>query len=349
MNENERGWRPGPGAPDDGIGDLIRSAGRRPEVPDQELAALRDAARSAWRRVSAEQRGRKWRLRGAYALAASVLIVLLGGWWWLSHRAPGVAGGVATAELASGGVSAFSGAGAADRETISPGDSLSVGAVVETAGPGDGEEEAGLVALRWTGGESVRLDAGTRLRIVSPPRLELERGAVYVDSGPPETAGGDFEIATPLGTVREIGTQYEVRLQQRGDAMLVRVREGEVSVRRDGEAHSAARGEQLRLPRDGSVARTALKADDPAWLWVLEAAPPIEIEGRSLASFLNWAARETGREVRYADGALARSAETIRLHGAIEGLRPDEAVAVVLQGSGLDRRIENGVMLVFRP
>lgn len=349
MNENERGTRPGPPATDDGIGDLIRSAGRRPAVPDDDLAALKDAARSAWRRMAAEQRRRRVRRRSAFALAASVLFALAGAWWWLHDGAPVGPQAIATVELVSGRVDAFPGAGDEARVTLSPDDSLSVGAVVETAGAGGGEEASGLVALRWIRGQSVRLDAGTRLRIVSPSRLALERGAVYVDSRRSAGDGGDLEIVTALGTVREIGTQYEVRLQDEGGAMLVRVREGEVSVHREGEAHTAARGEQLALLGDGAVARTAMKADDPAWLWVLETAPSIDIEGRSLASFLDWVGRETGREVRYADGKLARSAETIRLHGTIEGLRPDEALAVIVQGSGLDYRLEDGVALVFRP
>ena len=53
--------------------------------------------------------------------------------------------------------------------------------------------------------------------------------------------------------------------------------------------------------------------------------------------------------LRYADEALARSARTIRLHGTIEGLRPDESVGMVLQGSGLDHRSEEGVLLIVRP
>ena len=41
----------------------------------------------------------------------------------------------------------------------------------------------------------------------------LERGAVYVDSGVgPGRHPGSVGIHTPLGVVRDIGTQYEVRV-----------------------------------------------------------------------------------------------------------------------------------------
>ena len=67
-----------------------------------------------------------------------------------------------------------------------------------------------------------------------------------------------------------------------------------------------------------------------------------------MQSFLDWVARETALEVRY-HADIEASAPGIRLHGTIEHLRPDEALAVVLRGSGLDYRIEEGELLVLRP
>ena len=66
-------------------------------------------------------------------------------------------------------------------------------------------------------------------------------------------------------------------------------------------------------------------------------------------AFLDWVGRETGWQLRYADEAIERSVATIRLHGTIEGLRPDESLDVILQGSGLDHRLEDGQILVIRP
>jgi ferric-dicitrate binding protein FerR (iron transport regulator) len=177
----------------------------------------------------------------------------------------------------------------------------------------------------------------------------LEQGAVYVDSGPSAPADTGLEIVTSFGVVREVGTQFEVRLDGEADTLHVRVREGSVSVRWDGESDAADRGETLTLRRDGSIVRGAVEPDGPEWAWVLAAAPSLDIEGRSLDSFLDWVARENGWQIRYADGALERSAGTIRLHGTIEGLRPDESLQAILEGSGLDHRTEDGVVLVFRP
>jgi ferric-dicitrate binding protein FerR (iron transport regulator) len=261
-----------------------------------------------------------------YALAACLLLLLLGGWWWLAGDDRAVLGDIANVELSSG--------------------DLTVG---ETLKKGDILEPAGRVAVRMVRGQSVRLDEGSRLLMLSESRLELERGAVYIDSGPSAPAGAATEILTPLGSVTETGTQFEVRLVDESDSVRISVREGGVSITTDEGSHAAVGGEQLTLGRDGSAERSALAPDAQQWFWVLETAPAIEIEGRSLASYLDWVARETGWRIRYADETLQRSAETILLHGTIEGLRPDESLGVVLEGSGLFYLREDGSVLIARP
>jgi hypothetical protein len=347
MNENEKAPKSGVPETDERLGELIRSAGRRPAIPERDRAVLEDAARSAWRRMATAERGKRLRRRSAYALAASILIALAGAWWWMADGTPPIPEEVAKVESASGRVASLPGNGPGTRTTLSAGSSILVGDALETGGVG--EESAGLLALSWVHGQSVRLDAGTRLRIASLSRIELARGAIYVDSVSTVPAEEELEILTPLGVVREIGTQYEVRVDVAAGTVRVRVREGGVLVQHDGEALSAMSGGQLILHDDGSVSRDVVDPAGSDWLWVLEAAPALDIEGASLASFLEWAARETGLEVRYADEELARSASTILLHGSIEGLRPDQSIDLILQGSGLEHRVEDGAVLVFRP
>ena len=55
----------------------------------------------------------------------------------------------------------------------------------------------------------MRLDADTRLGLVSGSVLELHRGAVYVDSG---ALAQRLEIRTPFGIARNVGTRFDVRL-----------------------------------------------------------------------------------------------------------------------------------------
>jgi hypothetical protein len=273
-----------------------------------------------------DERRRRYRRRTFFAIAASLIVVLFGGWLWLSSTNPFGSAEIATVQFATG--------------DFNIGDILSEGENLEPSGP---------VALRMAGGQSVRIDGGTRLELLTASRLQLDSGAVYIDSGPPATAGAAIEIVTSLGVVREIGTQFEVRIADEAESMQVSVREGSVSISRDSETLSAARGEQLTLDRQGLAARSALAADAAHWSWVLDAAPPLEIEGRTLADYLDWVARETGWQIRYADEDLARSAEKILLHGTIEGLRPDESLGVILEGSGLYYLTADGAVLIARP
>jgi len=340
----ERNETTGNSIGNDEIGRLLREAGRRPPIPPDDLAAIRAAARTAWGHSTAARRAHGPRRLGMYALAASLLLAALTSPWWFATRSPSAPDMIATVEVRTG-----AGQVALERDVISSidvGDKLSIGTTLTTDGA-EGQQPARL-ALRMASGPSIRVDSGSRVQLLAGSQLRLQRGAVYVDSGS-TAADGAVEILTPVGAVREIGTQFEVRLRAADDAVRVRVREGTVSVSLGRESHAAARGEEITLQGDGSIARRAVAPDGPEWQWVLAAAPALDIEGRSLDSYLDWIARETGWRIQYADTALERSADTILLHGTIEGLRPDESVAVILQGSGLDHRRADGVLEIFRP
>jgi hypothetical protein len=84
----------------------------------------------------------------------------------------------------------------------------------------------------------------------------------------------------------------------------------------------------------------------PQWDWILEAAPPFELDGSTLAAFLAWVEREDGRPVRFADPALEARAATTILHGSAAGLRPDQALAAILPTCGLRHRIEGETFLI---
>lgn len=334
MNEHQR-------AEEQEVRELIVGAGPRVAVPAEDVATIKAAAREEWRAmVERERRQRQGlRFRGAAALAAGVLLALGIGWWWTSGTGPMAAPVVASVELVAGSVRS------GEEVELQVGGELNAGSAVETAG-WTGGASAGA-ALRLTGGQSLRLAADTRVRLVSERRVELEHGTVYVDSGSTAAAGG-VEIVTVLGTVRDIGTQFEVRLGEADAAVRVRVREGEVSLEADSDTHVAVRGEQLSLLGDGSIVRAAVERYGPEWDWVIATAPGIEIEGLPLSSFLAWACREIGRDLRYAEPALAEAAKTNIVHGSAAGLTPTQALASVVAASGVRHEVENGTILITR-
>lgn len=328
---------------------LIEMAGRRPEVPEEDLAIIKAAAREAWQ---AKLRSREARRFGAtrvrvLALAAGLLVAVGASWWWWIGRSVTGPSPAARIETIAGRVTMRT-LEQEGRETpitsIEMGQAIPAGTELDTTGADRGVPAQ--AALRLAGGSSLRIDAGSLVRIASLSVIELESGAVYVDSGAEPARGTAVEVRTPLGVAADFGTQFEVRLLDGGATMRVRVREGMVLVEQAEASHSAVDGVELTLHRDGSVVSRRVPAHGPEWRWVLNTAPHFDIEGRTLREFLDWVARETGWQVRFADQAIGTSAEAITLHGAFGDLTPDQAPDVVLPGAGLSGRVVDGTLVV---
>lgn len=322
---------------------LLAEAGPRSEVPAWDLAAIKAAARREWSDMVRAERERKRLVRGsgALALAASLVLAVLAAWWWSARTAPSAPERVASIEVVRGAVTVEEVAERHGAPGASVGERLPAGAVVST---GDGAD--GRLAVRLEGGHSLRLDGGSRARLLSARRLELLRGAVYLDSGPLPAVGPPVEIVTAFGIVRDIGTQFEVRLGAGASAVRVRVREGKVSLDSDGSTHLAAAGEELSLDSDGSVMRAQVEPWGGVWEWVERSAPGLEIDNLPLAGYLDWVSRETGLDVEWESTALERSAASIRLHGTITELTPRESLTVLLPASGLGWEVEPGVLRI---
>lgn len=347
MNRHEKPpRRPGARRNEDEVRRLLRIAGRRPAPPEEDLAAIRSAARGAWEALLDERRGRQGRrfwapARRALVLAAGLALAALAAFWWLgSERQPASGGVVARVERVSGSL-------LTGEETLAVAAEIAAGAELSTGSPGSGR--SGRAALRMVDGQSVRLDQGTTVRLASASSLELVQGSVYIDSPPSEAIDRHLEVLTDLGTVVEIGTQFEVRLDADGGVLDVRVREGAVSVRHAGLSVTARLGEALTVRRDGSVSRSSVATDAAVWDWVLDIAPALPIEGRPLAEILERAAREMGWALVYAGEELERAATSILVRSSAEGLRPDEALEVALRGSGLEYEVRDTTLTVSRP
>jgi hypothetical protein len=213
------------------------------------------------------------------------------------------------------------------------GDGLVPGASVRTAGDA-------VVALRLSDGTSVRLAGSSQLEIAAARRLRLVGGAAYIDSGigPSEAVA----LETAYGTVVDVGTQFEVRLLEQ-PGLRVRVREGEVRIEGDGATHRVTAGRQLIL-RGNGVESSRIAADDPGWGWASDAAPPLDVAGRSVPELYDWACRELGLTWRSARPRA--ELEQIIIHGTIEGLTPAEAMQQVATSSGLAVRREGSVLIV---
>jgi hypothetical protein len=332
----------GNGADDRLVARLIKLAGRRRPVPAARAARVRAAVHAEWQTAMRSRRRRRTTTRAAWSLAAAAMLILavgLAAWragvgpWATASPVASVEAVRNAAQLAA----SDSASRAGESETARAGMVLHAGAVVET-------DAEGLLALRFDTGHSVRIDGATRLRVRSGNRLELQRGAVYVDSGPEAGTAEALSVDTPFGTAREIGTQFEVRLA--GESMLLRVREGAVDLEHHGQSQTAHAGVELELNARGELRRGEIPLHGPQWDWVQRSAPAYDLDEATLQSFLSWAARETGMKVLYLDASTAEAAPEISLSGSIEGLTPQEALTAVLPTCGLSHRIEQGTLII---
>ncbi len=144
--------------------------------------------------------------------------------------------------------------------------------------------------------------------------------------------------------VREIGTQFEVRLSD--ETVRVRLREGTVVVHRGEESHELHAGAELEVSVDGSVVRRPVSLHADAWDWATSIAPMPDLEGLTAREFLDWVARERAWTLAFTDEGVARSAEEIVLGGSAARLTLDEALDAVLPTCGLTYRVADGVLVV---
>jgi hypothetical protein len=307
---------------------LLEEAGPRPPIPQDDLDAISTAARSAWR---TQVRRRPPAHRAVWISLAAALTVAIGIVWWWTSRGGRVPTPAARVEAVVGSVRLEK-----DSRPIAKGETIPLGAVLRSG--------AGRASLRLTGGATARLDVESQLSFVSASTLDLESGALYVDTG---SGRPSIEVRTPMGTASDVGTRFAVRIVGT-TALLVRVRDGAVLTQQRGRTYLTPAGQELLLRHDGTLERRDVAAHGPEWEWVLEASPGFDIEGRSLQEFLDWVSRETGWQIRYADNGLAESAAKIELHGSIGKLRADRAPFAVLPGAGLEGRLEDGTLVVQR-
>jgi ferric-dicitrate binding protein FerR (iron transport regulator) len=339
-------------AGNDAVASLIARGRPRRSVPSGARDRVHAAVREAWQDATRDQtatgrrhadrsdsrgrtgdrnRVRRWMLPAAMAasLALVGLLVARSPVDTLPSAAPVATVAVLTGELQT-----------ADGGSLNAGAAIETGAEVRT-GP------AGRAALVLADGISVRLDRDTRLILVADERLQLETGAVYVDTDAAATADARVTVVTPYATARDLGTQFDVRVAD--GSTTVRVREGVVSVSADRLRHVSNAGETARVDRSGDVRTDTVAPDDDSWQWATDIAPPFDVtKGRSLDRFLAWSARELGLELAYLEGADG-AAEAITLSGDVAGMTPRDALTAVMATTALDYRIEDGQLRVYRP
>lgn len=298
---------------------LLKTAGSREAPPREAYEQVLAAATGAWQDKVRRTRRRRW----VYALAASVAVaaVVVG----LVVRQPDPAQSpvqVASADRIAGQVFTLSSGESDWLDWGSDGRVIMTGDRLRT-------EEGSGAGLIMGPGVSFRIDESTEVWFESADCVHLLRGAVYLDVDPRRGSVGPVEIVTPAGSARHLGTQFELRYKDGG--LRLRVREGRVMLRHESAEVTADAGVQVSVDATGRVEETAVARHDPDWGWVQALAPAPRESDPSLAGFLEWVERESGRDVHFATPELRDKAARTTLHGSREQLLPMAALSVMLQ------------------
>lgn len=325
------------------LGNLMKLAGERPEIPLSIESRVYNRVQEEWRDSSVEPGGedvydtvhKSWR-RGAIrntvfrwlvpvGVAATALIAFT-----LTYQPevalPPVAATVSrVADV--GNLSARYPVGS----TIHSGETISTGR-------GEG---MGLLLAR---SESLRVDENTEIRVDAAERFTLLSGRIYADTGLFVYRNGGLVIQTEFGVVTDVGTQFSVAVADQ--TLDVAVREGRVDVSTTSDAYAARVGERLTLTEGKGAEISDLEPYDDYWGWTSELAPMFDASNKSLLDVLKWSARETGRELEFETDDLRMQAMRADIHGPIVGLSPHEALESVLTTSSVRYQIDADRILI---
>lgn len=312
----------------DDIGRLIRHAGAREAVPAERMERSRARVQEHWAQVVAENKTPastpkviSFARAAGFAAVAAVALLLAG---------RGLLPGPEVSEMAM--VERIVGEVTVDGIAAIQGQEIALGTTLETTG-------AGRAALRLSSGQALRVDRNTRVSFQGSDRLAMGTGAVYIDTQGEEQSG-PVSVETSLGTARDIGTQFQVRLS--GSALLVGVRDGLVQVEpQDHDLFEVIAGSQVRFSADGRNETEPLDTDNPDWNWIESVAPVFDMNGASLAEYLDWYARETGAELVWADDASRSAAARITLSGDLDNSSLADSFTAVQRVAPFDYRLED--------
>ncbi|HEY3518532.1 MAG TPA: FecR family protein [Gammaproteobacteria bacterium] len=289
---------------------LFARAEPRPQPPASDTEEIRRAVLAEWDAVTGRRVLRRRAAFGALAAAALVTaFVYVGG-----GPQPSVpAALVAHVEQVHGVVTTATGA------RLGAGSGLVAGTRLDS---GDGQ-----IGLRLASGGSLRIAPHSRVVLVGSHEAELVAGVLYFDSEAQRAF--EFAVITDLGRVRDVGTQFLVRLDD--ERLDVGVRAGFVNVTRGATSDTAGAGERLVATQaTNDLRRDSVPTFGGDWEWAERLAPPFDTNGRTLGEFLEWFSAQTGRTVVFADDALERTMRPAMLSGSVGDEPPMQKLSAVL-------------------
>jgi ferric-dicitrate binding protein FerR (iron transport regulator) len=330
---------------EDSLARLLRLAGERPKIPLGIESRVYHRVRQEWRASTAKPNADKvyaevhktwkrdarrgWLLRWLMpvGIVASALLA------FMIFMQPGPVPPVAVATV----VSTISSTSAA--QDYVAGASIFEGELI-TTGSGGG------ISLLLARNATLRVDENTQVRVDAADQFALLEGRVYADTGEFIYRDDGLSIKTTFGVVRDIGTQFAVTAGP--ESLDVAVREGRVELAGQADTYAARMGQRLTLVEGQEASLSDLDTHDQYWDWIVGLTPEFDMGNKSLLDFLKWAARETGRELRFETDDSRMFAMRTDIHGSIDGLTPDEALEAILSTTTLQYLIQREKIVISR-
>jgi hypothetical protein len=320
----------------------LAAALRVTSLSEEAKQRLRTAVEREWReavsadRVTGEREPRSAiALRLGWLAAAAAVLVAVGVGTWIarpSARAAPAFGAVSRTE--EGALSVASAHG--------PQRNLTQGAELRT---GDRMRARGPALIALARGGTLRVSSGSALSIVSPGRIVLDRGLIYLDIPSGSGTATPLDVDTTAGTVEHVGTEFEVMSNEQN--VRVRVREGRIRFVGKTDTIVADAGTELVAAPGKRIVQRRIDTYGLDWSWMTALAPDYAIEGRSLMGFLRWVSRELGRPLNFADANARQIADRTILHGSVQHQAPIEAMANVLATTSLTYEIRGDAIWVL--
>lgn len=318
----------------DPLAEIVRAAGRRAAPPQEHYDQVYAAAHAVWQRKVSARQHRSW-----YALAASVALIACGGLLWqlLPSSPPSIA---ASVMVTVGNIEQYV-------EENNNWILVDEGASVLHAGSRIRTGNDSAMALRLADGGSLRLNSNTEL-VLDGALLRLNSGTLYFDSvGRPP--GMTIDVVTRHGTVRDIGTQFEVLTS--AELLRVRVRSGSIALLDSSAAApvSGLSGEEINLSAAGQLSRREFAPDDPQWAWTESLAVVPDFDTPTVLRYLRWIADETGKKLEFERESVRLQAEIARFLGDPSDLMPTELLITITATSDFSYEITaDGSILIRR-
>ncbi|MCG8434543.1 MAG: FecR domain-containing protein [Gammaproteobacteria bacterium] len=313
------------------IAGLIRAAGLRQSPRPEFVADLRVQLLHEWREQVSRQRDtrRKRRAIGA-GLAAGIIVAVAG---WLSLYTPASEREFKVLSVQGSPVIAQSSGG---ERGVLPNDVIPFDSVIAT-----GINDRASLAIGGSG--SLRIDSLSEVRFTDPNRIGLTAGRIYIDF---ESAHAEDKIVvtTPLGDVRDVGTQFIVALVD--EDVIVQVRNGKVTMHHPAKSVDVLPGERLQVSSAGDAIKEPAAYSGEQWQWVEALADQFDFKDATVAEFLEYVHKETGLRVVYENDLVAERAGRIRFGGEFPELAPRELLKLVMSTTRFNYVIEGETLFI---